>query len=504
MNKKLTLSELVYATQGTLVEANRAALSLEKLENSFLAGSSNVAESFHPAKALTLASLAGTLTFEKVVYDSREVSPGTLFVALPGELTDGHRFIEEALVRGATALLVRESWLAEQSRLAEGVYWVAVPDTLLAFQKLAAYWRKQFPSLQVIGITGSVGKTSTKELVASLLEQRYHILKSPKSVNTEQSMLPVLLQLQTKDEYAVLEMGAGYVLGELERLCSVAKPRLGLVLNVSHSHLARMGSLENIARSKAELVSSLPSAAEGGIAILNGDDPLVKAMADLTLARPFYYGLQHNYDLWADEIETFGLEGIAFTAHYQGQKHHLRLPLLGRHNVYTALAAAAVGLTCNLSWAEIEAGLQNRQALVRLVALPGLNGSTIIDDRYNASAVSTLAALNLLAEAKVVGRKLAVLGDMFELGSFAEEAHQLVGRRAAEVVDKLAVIGTLAQTVGRAAFSAGLPASQIIFAVSKDEIVEWLKTELAPGDYLLIKASRGMMLEDIVERVRAK
>ncbi len=494
MDKKLTLPEVVSATGGKLVDTKRATISSESNNSP---GGSSGAVALHPAKVTQ-----STLKFEKVVYDSREVSPGTLFVALPGEVSDGHRYINEALARGASAFLVRESWVAEQSELAANVAWIAVEDTLAAFQKLAAYWRNHFPALNVIGITGSVGKTSTKELVAAVLGQRYHVFKSPKSVNTEQSLLPVLLKLQSSDEYAVLEMGAGYVFGELERLCGVAKPRIGLVLNVSQSHLGRMGTLENIARNKSELVRSLPSAAEGGIAVLNGDDARVKAMSVLTPARPFYYGLRHSYDLWASEIESFGLDGIAFTANYQGQKRRLRLPLLGRHSVHTALAAIAIGLLAELSWDEIEAGLMTPGAQVRLIVLPGLNGSTVIDDSYNASAVSTVAALDLLQDTKA-GRKLAVLGDMLELGTFEQEAHFIVGRRAATVVDKLAVVGPLAQMIGQEALKHGLSASQILFANSKDEVVQWLESELKPGDHLLIKASRGAQLEEIVEKVRA-
>lgn len=500
MDKKLTLPEVISATGSKLLDTSRASISPENYNS---VANSSTPSALYSATSNVLTSPESTLTFEKVVYDSREVLPGALFVALPGEVTDGHLFIEEALKRGATAFLVRENWASKQEALSANATWLVVPDTLTAFQKLAAYWRNQFPDLNVIGITGSVGKTSTKELVAAVLGQRYHVFKSPKSVNTEQSLLPVLLKLQAEDQQAVIEMGAGYVFGELERLCSVAKPRIGLVLNVSHSHLGRMGSLENIARNKSELVRSLPSAAKGGIAVLNGDDVRVKAMAMLTSARPFYYGLRPQFDLWASEIEGFGLDGIAFTANYNGEQRRLRLPLLGKHSVHTALAAAAIGLLCDLSWDEIEAGLKDRAAQVRLVVLAGLNGSTIIDDSYNASAVSSVAALDLLEDTTVAGRKLAVLGDMLELGTFEEEAHRIVGRRAAMVAEKLVVVGPLAQTIGQEAIANGLPAEQVLFAGGKDEVVEWLKRELQPGDHLLIKASRGAGLEEIVERVKA-
>lgn len=521
MNNKLSLKMVLGATGGvlatpkaqiltttpaTLEAAN--ALHIGELNNSPDSPfSSQVSSSFDNTapSGVAVASPISTLTFEKVVYDSREVSPGSLFVALPGETSDGHLYISSALANGAASCLVRRDWAEQQAELAPEVAWIVVEETLSAFQKLAAHWRNQFTSLEVVGITGSVGKTSTKELLAAVLGQRFQVFKSPKSVNTEQSLLPVLLKLQESDEVAVLEMGAGYVFGELERLCQVARPRIGVVLNVSQSHIGRLKTLDNIARNKSELVRSLPSAAEGGIAVLNGDDTRVRAMYTLTTARPFFYGLRPEFDLWAADVESFGLDGIAFTAHYQGEAHRLRLPLLGRHSVHTALAAVAVGLLLGLNWQQIELGLADRGAQVRLVVLPGLNGSTIIDDSYNASAVSTVAALDLLADIKPPpnGRRIAVLGDMLELGSFEEEAHRIVGRRAAQVVDNLVVVGPLAQTVGHEALRHGFPAERLMFANSKAEVVDWLQAGLHTGDYLLVKASRGSRLEEIVEKVRA-
>ncbi|HEX2912779.1 MAG TPA: UDP-N-acetylmuramoyl-tripeptide--D-alanyl-D-alanine ligase [Chloroflexia bacterium] len=509
MNNKLTLPVVLTATGGKLRTPEKTGSSSNRppATSEALPGSQSTIDNpgFGQSPVLTLTPDESTLTFEKVVYDSREVSPGSLFVALPGEVTDGHNFISVAVANGASACIVRRDWAEQQSALASNVAWVIVEETLPAFQKLAAYWRNQFNTLTVIGITGSVGKTSTKELMSSVLGQHYQVFKSPKSINTEQSLLPVLLKLQATDQVAVVEMGAGYVFGELERLCAVAQPRIGVVLNVSHSHLGRMKTLDNIARNKSELVRSLPPASEGGVAVLNGDDERVKAMSDLTEARPFFYGTRPEYDLWASDIESFGLEGIAFTAHYQNQAYRLRLPLLGRHSVHTALAVIAVGLLCGVNWQEIETGLADQGAQVRLLVLPGLNGSTIIDDSYNASAVSTVAALDLLSDIRLPegGRRLAVLGDMLELGTFEEEAHRIVGRRAAQVVDTLLVVGPLAHLAGQEAIQDGLPAEKVIFAAEKSEVVNWLHGHLRRGDYLLIKASRGSHLEEIVEKVRA-
>ncbi len=502
MDNKLTLSVIVAVTEGMLWTLPEAQVGTAPLSTHYVLPES---QNFSPTASPNNPARPGTLTFEKFVYDSREVTPGAFFVALPGEVTDGHHFIAEAVARGAGACLVRQDWVAQQPDLDRQVAWVMVAETLAAFQKLTTYWRNQFTDLTVIGVTGSVGKTSTKELMAAVLGQRFQVFKTPKSVNTEQSILPVLLKLQTSDQVAVIEMGAGYFLGELKRLCRVAQPRIGVVLNVSHSHIGRLKSLENIARNKSELVQSLPPASVGGVAVLNGDDFRVKAMASQTQARPFFYGLDSSFDLWASEVEGLGLEGIRFKTHYQGQIRQLSLPLLGKHSVHTALAAIAVGLLCGIDWPEIELGLTDRGAQVRLLILPGFNGSTVIDDSYNASAVSTVAALELLKDIKlsVAGRRLAVLGDMLELGDFEQEAHYQVGRKAAEIVDHLIVVGPLAQMIGEEAFRQGLAEEKILFASSKAEAIEWLHANLRPDDYLLIKASRGSRLEEIVEKVRA-
>jgi UDP-N-acetylmuramoyl-tripeptide--D-alanyl-D-alanine ligase len=410
-------------------------------------------------------------------------------------------YVKDALSRGATLALVREDWLEAQQEQPD-IPCLVVPDTLKAFQAIAAAWRAQYPDLKVTGITGSVGKTTTKELASAVLGQRYKVFKSPKSYNNEYSLMPVILDIQPEHQQAVLEMGAGWDFGELRRVCQSAQPQIGVELGISHSHIGRMGTLDNLAKNKAELVESLPA---NGWAILNGDDHRVKAMAKVTPAQVFYYGTGKSedisYDLWAEEVESFGLEGIAFTVHYQGYSRRLKLPLLGKHSVYNALAAAAIGLLNGLNWDEIEAGLQDTSVYVRLLQKPGLNGSTIIDDAYNASAVSMLAALDLLAETPASGRKLALLGDMLELGDYTDEAHRLVGKRAAQVVNHLVVVGELGQKIGHSALENGLKPEQVSFAPGKSEAAQLLSQTLQASDLLLVKASRGMALEDVITKL---
>jgi len=257
-----------------------------------------------------------------------------------------------------------------------------------------------------------------------------------------------------------------------------------------------MGSLEAIVEAKQELVEALPV---DGVAILNYDEPLVMGMADHTQARLFTYGLSPEADLWADEITSKGLEGVRFVLHYKGRQLHLKVPLLGRHNVHTALRAAAVGINAGMNWDEIVRGLQNRNAQLRLVAVEGPRDSWILDDTYNSSPDSAIAALNLLAD--LSGRRLAVLGDMLELGSEEARGHELVGRRASHVADILIAVGPLGRMIGEAALAAGMPAAKVHILPETDTLVPLLESLIEPQDVLLVKGSRGLRLDRLVAQL---
>jgi UDP-N-acetylmuramoyl-tripeptide--D-alanyl-D-alanine ligase len=455
------------------------------------------------------------VAFGEAVIDSREATPGSLFAALRGERVDGHDFLAAAVARGARGALVRREQVeglaldrpaalvdaASGAGLAEAspdaVLLLAVDDPLAALQRLAAYHRGLFAPT-VIGITGSVGKTSTKEVTAAVLRRRYRTLKNPRSYNTEATLPIALLQLAADHEVAVLEMGT-FGPGEITLLTQLARPHIGIVTNVGPSHMERMGTIEAIAEAKSELVQALPA---DGHAILNIDDARVRAMADVTPARLFFYGLDPAADLWADSIESRGLEGIAFRAHHAGESVVLKLPLLGRHSVHTALAATAAGLLLGLGWDAIVEGLRDESAQLRLLAVPGANGATLIDDTYNASPASSLAALNLLAELE--GRRIVVLGDMLELGSLEEKAHRMVGRRVAEVADYLIAVGQRARWIADEAERCGLPAEKIALAAANGEVVALLRELMEPGDYVLIKGSRGAAMETIVAALQRR
>jgi UDP-N-acetylmuramoyl-tripeptide--D-alanyl-D-alanine ligase len=448
------------------------------------------------------------VAYGEAVIDSRLATPGCLFVALSGEKVDGHRFLADAARRGASAALVRRELATSldpgrpfalvdatgaglEDAARETMLLIAVDEPLAALQRLAAYHRGLFAP-KVIGITGSVGKTSTKEVTAAVLRRRFSTLKNPRSYNTESTLPISLLQLEAHHQVAVLEMGA-YGPGDISLLAGIARPHIGIVTNIGPSHMERMGNLETVAKAKSELVQALPA---DGDAILNIDDPLVRQMEGTTAARPFFYGLDPAADLYADEIESRGLGGIAFRAHYAGETVMLKLPLLGRHSVHTALAGAAAGLLLGLGWDAIVDGLRDESAQLRLLAVPSASGATLIDDTYNASPASSLAALNLLAE--LDGRRIVVLGDMLELGEIEEEAHRTVGRRVAEVADLLISVGARARWIAEEARISGMGAGQITTIETNAEAIALLNSLMRSGDKVLIKGSRGVAMETIV------
>lgn len=470
-----------------------------------------------------LPESAGQHPIHEVTVDSRAAGPEALFVALRGEKTDGHLYLREAFERGAVAAIA-EPRVLEQSLnatviLPDGTvravgevkttgegedgaigapYVFVVPDSLAGLQNLAAFWRTQMPAAAV-AITGSVGKTTTREIVANVLRQRYEVLESTGNLNNEIGLPLVLLRLTAEYQRVVLEMGM-YALGEIARLCELARPRIGVVTNVGPTHLERLGSIERIAEAKSELVQALPAASEGGVAVLNADDPRVRAMAGVTRARVFTYGLNEASDLWADDITSEGLDGIHFRLHYGSEAFHLKLPILGRHSVHTALASAGVGLMDGLSWTEIIAGLQKTRGQLRLMVVPGIRDTTLIDDTYNASPVSMLAALNLLQD--VTGRdkrSIAVLGDMLELGAYEEEGHRLVGGRAGQVVSKLITVGSRARWIAEEALATHLTQADVHPTENNTDAVAVLQGLIQPGDVVLIKGSRSMAMEAIVD-----
>jgi UDP-N-acetylmuramoyl-tripeptide--D-alanyl-D-alanine ligase len=438
--------------------------------------------------------------------DSRQVKPGTLFVALPGQRTDGHHFVTEAFAKGALAVLIQRPVAVDapildltrpDSAANSGLplttpVCLKVGDSLAGLQQIARVWRQRF-SVRVIGITGSVGKSSTKELTWAVLARRFNTLKSVGNLNNEIGLPLTLTQLTQAHERLILEMGM-YDLGEIAALCDIAQPQVGLVTNIGPTHLERLKTIERIAQAKAELIEALPP---GGTAILNYDDARVRAMADVSRAEVFTYGLSPEADLGASQVTSEGLEGIRFMLRYRTETIYVKVPLLGRHSVHTALGATAVGLVEGLSWEEIIAGLQSSAAQLRLVAVPGPRGSKILDDTYNASPSSTIAALNLLADLPA-RRRIAVLGEMLELGHYEVEGHKKVGCRAAGLVDELLTLGPRSRFISSEAIACGLDPDCIQQFDDTTAVTTYLAGHLAAGDVVLIKGSRSLMMEEIV------
>jgi UDP-N-acetylmuramoyl-tripeptide--D-alanyl-D-alanine ligase len=477
---------------------------------------------------LTLADIFEALTgvrpgrvdevITEATVDSRQAIPGSLFVALPGERVDGHDYVTHAFKRGAVVALIQRELTQPAGQVEslpvvdvrrefdpaalaglDGPFCIRVENSLQALQTAARFWRRKL-ALKVIGITGSVGKSTTKELIAEVLSQRYRTLKNPGSLNNEIGLPLTLLSLGEGHERAVLEMGF-YVPGEIAFLCDLAQPEMGVITNIGTVHAGRAGSVEAIASGKAELVESLPAAPKG-VAILNHDDERVRLMAQKTKAQVFFYGLNPHARLWADNVEGLGLEGIRFELHYRGEILHLRVPMIGRHSVHTALRAAAVGLADNLTWQEIVDGLRSSTMQLRLVAVRTSSGSLILDDTYNASPESTLAALTLLSELE--GRKVAVLGDMLELGPYEWQGHEMVGTRAAEIADELITVGERGRMIAAAASRAGLSNQRIKDFEDSQQATDYLQERLTERDVVLVKGSHAMHMDRIVSALEAR
>jgi UDP-N-acetylmuramoyl-tripeptide--D-alanyl-D-alanine ligase len=451
------------------------------------------------------------IPIHSAVIDSRQASEGSLFIALPGEQVDGHNFVQSAFGNGAIFALIDQE-LPEAKTIVDLrkdhfqphmlteitlPVCLRVDDALSALQSIAAHWRQAHP-VHTIGITGSVGKTSTKELTAALLSKKYSVLKNPGNRNNEIGLPLTLLELDTHHECAVLEMGF-YIPGEIQLLCEIAQPQIGVVTNIGTVHAERAGSQAMIAKGKAELVESLPPAPEG-VAILNMDDPWVRKMAEQTAAQVLSYGITEKSDLMAQEIQSHGLDGISCVISAHGEAHAIRSPLLGAFSVYTILCAVAVALTQGLDWPTITAGLAESRLDLRLHPFTCPDGTTILDDTYNASPESTMAALDLLRD--LAGRRVAILGDMLELGQYEYAGHHAVGIATATAADTLILIGDRAKTIAEAALQNGFPKQHMHWFPNSILAAEQITGLVKTGDTILIKGSNIMRMDRVLAALK--
>jgi len=430
--------------------------------------------------------------FVRLVIDSREVTAGGLFVALKGEQQDGHAYIGQAVDRGATGILCERPPLDVQ-----GPAVVEVADTRQALADLTADRLRRQP-VPIVAITGSAGKTTTKELIAHVLGRRLRVHKSEGNLNTYTGIPMTVFQMDPRDRALVVEYAMSRA-GEIRELTRAAPPNIGVVLNVGLAHVGFLGSIEGVAAAKRELVEGL---AAGGLAVLNADDPRVRAMASAA-RRVTFYGLAQGAQVRADKVRLHGLEGSTFMLHSPRGRSEVFLRIPGQHSISNALAAAAVAIEFGFDAAAVASALHGfLPPSRRMNVVSGRNGATVIDDSYNASPGSMEAALEVLRLAPGGALRVAVLGDMLELGDHAQRAHAAIGSLAAESADIVMAIGEHAATVVEAARRAGLADDRAFVVESADQAVQALDPLLSEKARVLVKGSRGMRLERVVERIR--
>jgi UDP-N-acetylmuramoyl-tripeptide--D-alanyl-D-alanine ligase len=433
--------------------------------------------------------------FQRVNTDSRSAQAGDLFIALPGERFDGHDFVAAVAAKGAVAVMV------ERGRtIAAGLDCavIQVANARQAFGQIAAAYRQEF-TLPVVAVGGSNGKTSTKELIAAVLRQKLATLWSEASFNNDIGVPATLLRLERAHQAAVLEVGTNHP-GELAPLVRLIAPRLGVITNIGREHLEFFGDVAGVAQEEGALAELLPA---DGTLLLNGDDPWSDAIAKRTRARVVRVGFG-EVNCWCAANLRLESPGMAFhvTAPDAAWSGEYQINLLGRHQVANALFALAVGAELGLSRAELERGLMECQPAKMRLQIWEWSGVRVLDDAYNANADSMLAALQVLQELPCKGRRVAVLGDMAELGAHSESAHAEVGRRAAELgVGQLIAVGKMAGVMARAARDAGL--ARVIELADVEAAVPALKSFLKAGDTVLLKASRSSRLERIAQALKA-
>ncbi len=436
--------------------------------------------------------------------DSRSVGQGQLFFALSGERFDGHDYVVAAAAAGAVGVVCAESQLHRIRRELtqvghDGTAIIVVRDTLVGLQLLASGYRDQF-SPAVVGVTGSVGKTTTKDLTAGVLSARYKTLKTQGNFNNEIGLPLTLLRLSDEHEAAVMEMGMRGS-GQIAALARLAKPSVGIVTNVHPVHVELLGSLEAIARAKSELITALPSS---GCAVLNGDDPLVRKMGELAQCRVLTFGAAADNDLQIRDNSSMGSHGINAVFAYGGKEYQAHIPIPGKHNAHNAAAAVLAGVACGLSLPEAIGGLSSYvPSGMRMEVAQSESGTVVINDAYNANPAAMRAAIDTAAQ-MAQGRPLwLILGDMLELGEMSEAAHEELGRYVVQYHPAcLLAVGQHAGEVMQGATEAGMPSEQVLTAASAAKAKELCLGLPRQGAVILVKGSRGVGLEIVAQSLQ--
>mgnify|MGYP002579149089 CR=1 FL=1 len=431
-------------------------------------------------------------TVTGVETDSRAVHPGDLFVALPGEKTDGHNFIPGALEAGAVACLTQQA----PEKPLPGKCYLLVEDTMAAIGQAAKAYKAKFP-IPVIGITGSVGKTTTKDMIAAVLSTRYRVLKTEGNYNNNIGLPLTLLRLDRSCEICVLEMGMDRP-GEIDYLGEIVQPDVGVITNIGDAHIERLGSRENIFRAKCELLPHIRK--ENGLLILNGDDALLSTLRGRTPVPAVFCGSGEGLEYRAQSASSEGLDSLRSRLTTPAMDREVCIPALGSHMIYPTLIAAAVGEHFGLTADEIEQGIARFvPTRMRMNLVQRGNGITILDDTYNANPQSMRAAISVLADSRSAW-KLAVLGDMFELGPYSPALHTGVGEYLGKrKIDCLVAVGDQARYLAEGAQSAGMTA--VYPCADKKAAREILPGLIRPDSTILVKASRGMRMEELVDQL---
>ncbi|KPJ48277.1 MAG: hypothetical protein AMJ41_05265 [candidate division Zixibacteria bacterium DG_27] len=434
-------------------------------------------------------------TVKSISIDSRTVREGEVFFALRGERFDAHDFIPEAISNGASMVVAKREWWDQKgSTSIYDLCVITVEDTLKALGDFAKYYRSLF-DLKVVGITGANGKTTAKDMTASVLSEKFRVKKSIGNYNNLFGLPLSILQINGSDQVGIFEMGMSRP-GEVARLTQIGHPDIGVILNVGPVHLEFMQSVEKVAEAKFEMLQNLP---EGALALLNGDDPYCLDMVARWKGKAMTFGSAASCDFRALEVHSNSSGYPSFTFNNLVE---LKLSVLGNHNIHNALAASAVGTLLGLTPQEIKRGVERFAGTPMRMQKVSVGGLTILNDSYNANPTSMKNALELLSQMKNKGKKVAVLGDMLELGEETRVYHQEIGYLAAKAdLDILVTVGELGGEIAASAAGAELRVESFS---RKEEVVDFLCAELSPGDILLVKASRAIGLEEVVQGVESQ
>ncbi len=436
--------------------------------------------------------ISSKIIVNQISIDTRTLEKGSLFVAIKGERFDGHDYIKQAVANGAAIVMVREG-----TNLPEKVPAIFVPDTLEALGKLAHEYRKLF-KIPVVAVTGSVGKTSTKEMIAAILAAKYKVHKSKGNYNNDIGLPLSVLEMDDEHEVAVFEMGMrGF--DEISALSKIVNPDIAVITNIGISHIERLGSRQNILKAKLEILDGMK---DKGIVILNGDDELLSGLRGLLTQKTLFYGIDENQDIWAYDLSSSGEEGVYFQVKTGENDMKLFIPAPGIHNVHNALAGIAVAEALSMSESEIRKGLENFSGEQMRLSIKEKDGIKFINDSYNAAPSSMTAALDVLCEIAGEKRKWAVIGDMLELGDWAKEAHRKIGRLVSKSgIEYMVAIGSLAKWYVEGANED--PATKTITKLfaNASEAKPYIKTLVQKGDVLLFKGSRIIKMDVLVQEL---